>query len=425
MTSLPCRLMVPGLLAACGLLSGCQKAQEAEASTALALPAAADPIVITVAPVEARKVQRRASVVGTLNGFEEITMTPKVEGRVETIHFDVGGRVKPGTPMLELDSVDYRLAVEEAERGLETELAKLGVEQLPDATFDVEELPSVTRSRLLMENARRRADRSRTLFQTNAASQDAYEQSQSDLQVAEATLKQSRLDARTAMAAVRHGQAVLDVARQKLSETKLAAPTFLPGPEFGDTPFEYVVTRRLVSVSEMVRAFPSTPVFELVIDDILKFRTAVPERYLSQVHVGQPVEIRVEAWPDQVFPAAITRIEPSINPENRTFIVEALVPNRDHRLMSGGFAKAEAVLDENAHALSVPLEAVVQFAGVTKVFRVVDGIAQEVVVRLGGRGEGWVEVIGDLQPGETIVTSGQSKLSEGTAVRIREEQPRG
>ncbi len=74
--------------------------------------------------------------------------------------------------------------------------------------------------------------------------------------------------------------------------------------------------------------------------------------------------------------------------------------------MCGGFAKAEAVLDENAHALAVPLDAIVQFAGVTKVFRVVNDAAEEVVIRLGGRGPGWVEVIGDLSAGDSVATSG-------------------
>jgi len=403
------------------LTTGCHKA--ADAQLAKAEVAAPDPVVVTVAPVETRKVQRRASVVGTLTGFEEFTMTPKVEGRVEKILFDVGGRVKPGTTMLELDAVDYQLAVEEAERGLETELARLGVEKMPAEPFEIEQLPSVVRARLMAENAKRRADRQRNLFQTNAVSQEIYEQSLTDQEVAQASYTQARFDARTTWASVRHRQAVLDVTKQKLEETNLRAPKFDPGPEFGKTPVSYVVAKRMVSVSEMVRAFPSTPVFELVIDDILKFKTAIPERYLPLVHVGQKVELKVEAWPNEVFPATVSRIEPCITPENRTFLVEALVPNSDHRLMAGGFAKAEAVLDENARALAVPLDAIVQFAGVTKVFRVADNAVSEVVVKLGGRGPGWVEVIGDLKGSDTVVTSGQSKLSDGTPIRIREAVP--
>ncbi len=156
-------------------------------------------------------------------------MTPKVEGRVATIRFDVGDRVDPGTVMLELDSVDHRLAVDEAERGLETELARLGTAQLPDASFDIEKLPSVTRARLVMENAKRRADRINTLFRSNAASEDSHEQRSPISTSRRRLLKQTRLDAQTALASVRLRQAQLAGARQKLVETSLAAPKFSRG----------------------------------------------------------------------------------------------------------------------------------------------------------------------------------------------------
>src|SRR5579871_5640096 len=91
----------------CGCSSG--SAQKAEPQNAKV--AEGDSVIpVSVAPVETRAVKRRVGVVGTLYGFEQITITPKVEGRIQTIHFDVGDRVPPNTCLLELDSVDYRLA---------------------------------------------------------------------------------------------------------------------------------------------------------------------------------------------------------------------------------------------------------------------------------------------------------------------------
>jgi len=63
-----------------------------------------------------------------------VTITPEVEGRVLKIHHDVGDTVRPGDTLLELDPADFRLAVAEARRGLERELAKLG---RPTRGFDV------------------------------------------------------------------------------------------------------------------------------------------------------------------------------------------------------------------------------------------------------------------------------------------------
>lgn len=180
----------------------------------------------------------------------------------------------------------------------------------------------------------------------------------------------------------------------------------------------------MASVGEMVRAFPSTPVFELVIDDVLKLHVMVPERYMSQVQMGLDVEVRVEAYPNEVFPGKVARINPTVDPQSRSFDVEAHIPNSDHRLKHGGFAKAEVIVGRAAEALTVPIEAVTRFAGVSKVFTVSEETAREVEITIGTQGPGWVEALGGLQAGDVVVTSGQSKLANGTRVTVRENVAR-
>jgi RND family efflux transporter MFP subunit len=161
-------------------------------------------------------------------------------------------------------------------------------------------------------------------------------------------------------------------------------------------------------------------VFELVLDDVLKLHVMVPERYMAQVRMGLDVEVRVEAYPNEVFPGKVARINPTIDPQSRAFDVEAHVLNPDHRLRHGGFAKADVVVGTADKAITVPLEAVTRFAGVSKVFTVRDETAQEVEIAIGFQGPGWVEVLGGLQVGDEVVTSGQSKLANGTRVTVRE-----
>jgi RND family efflux transporter MFP subunit len=132
------------------------------------------------------------------------------------------------------------------------------------------------------------------------------------------------------------------------------------------------------------------------------------------------VEVTVDAYPNEVFPGKVARINPTIDPQSRSFDVEAHIPNQDHRLKHGGFAKAEVIVGASDHAITVPLEAVSRFAGVTKVFKVVEGVAQEVEIATGTQGEGWIEAVGSLQAGDVVVTSGQSKLANGTKVVVRQ-----
>lgn len=184
------------------------------------------------------------------------------------------------------------------------------------------------------------------------------------------------------------------------------------------SPLSGSVVRRLVSVGEYVR--PGTPLFDLVDDDPLKLRGDVPERFADEIADGQPVQIKVDAYPDQTFDGTLVRISPAANPENRSITVEAEVPNPERRLKAGFYASASIVTRADAEALVVPETAVITFAGVTKLFVVRDDIAYERQVRVGTRDDmGLVEVLEGLHPDEIVATSGLAKLENGRAVTIR------
>lgn len=407
---------------------GCEAKSQPDSGAAPADTQATEapaPVTVTTVPVATRAVERTIPVVGTLNGFEEITISPKIEGRVSRLFFDIGDRVASEAVLAELEDVDYRLAVEQAERTLEQELARLGLTELPGPDFDPESNPTIVSARLLQENAQQQYERQQKLFAERASSAESFQRAETELKVAAAALIQARLQVQATAAAVRQRLSAVEAARQKLTDTRVAAPRIEPlklsasGPALPADALSYVVAERMVSVGEMVRAFPTTPIYRLVLDDLLKFKATVPERYVSQILVGQDVRLTVEAWSGEKFPGTVSRINPTVDVQNRTFEIEVTLLNRDHRLKPGGFAKAEVVTSPAAQALVLPLESLIRFAGVTKVFRIRGGKAEEVLVKLGARGPDWFEVLGELQAGDEIVTSGQTRLANGTPVRTR------
>jgi membrane fusion protein (multidrug efflux system) len=159
-------------------------------------------------------------------------------------------------------------------------------------------------------------------------------------------------------------------------------------------------------------------------DDPLKFRAAVPERFVGDIKVGQKVGVTVEAYPD-TFPGTVSRINPQIDPANRTFQVEILVANAKHQLRPGGFARGHVDTRMQPNIVFVPQESVVTFAGVNKVFTVRDGKAAEVPIELGDRDGDEVEVIKGLRGSESVVVSGTSKLASGMPVEVKSEGDRG
>ena len=132
-----------------------------------------------------------------------------------------------------------------------------------------------------------------------------------------------------------------------------------------------------------------------------------------------PVQFNVDNYPGESFTGSVYLISPSVSMASRAFGVGALVTNTDFRLKANTFARGTLVLERAVPTPMIPLEAVVSFAGVTKVFVVETNVARARPVRVGRIQSGRQEIVAGLRPGETVVISGQSRLSDGTAVAIQ------
>jgi len=165
---------------------------------------------------------------------------------------------------------------------------------------------------------------------------------------------------------------------------------------------------------------PGTVVFRLVQDDPLKFRGEVPEREVPSLQPGQEVRITVDPYPGESFAGRVSRVGAASDPTARSLTFEAQVPNHDRRLRPGFFGHGDVVVRRDERAVAVPRAAVTTFAGVTKVFVVEDGVAREREVALGvDLGDGWVEITQGVARGAPVVTSGLSRLADGSPVVVR------
>jgi RND family efflux transporter MFP subunit len=378
-------------------------------------------VTVTVEPVACRSVQRRVEALGTLHGYEEVSIAAKVDGRVRRIHCDVSDAVKPGDLLVEFDPTDYELLLRQAERSYRADLVKLGVEELPaGAKFEVERLPAVTQARERMNNAKRRFDRVLTLAPTGAATAEELTDKTADYRAAEAEYRSQILLARSLVATAEMKREGLAIARQQLQDMNIRAPVPMQ-PVPGVESVTYVVAQRAVSEGSFVKT--GTEVCKLVIDRVLKLRVLVPERYGNEVRRGQQVEVSTAAHP-QACAGRVARINPTVDPANRTFQVEIEVPNPEGKLKPGGFARAAILTRCDREVATVPLEALTTFAGITKIFLVNDGHAREVRVTLGVQTTEWVEVAYPALPrGARVVLSGQSALAEGTPLAVRIPAP--
>jgi membrane fusion protein (multidrug efflux system) len=378
---------------------------------------ASDPatVSVTIQPVTYRTVQRSVETIGTLYGYEEVSIAAKLDGRVRRILHDVSDAVRPGDLLMEFDPTDYELLLGQADKSLRVDLVKLGVNELP-ANFDVERLPAVMQARERMNNAKLRLERVRFLARSSSATAEELTDRTADARAAEAEFNHQILQARSLVATVEMKREGLAIARQQLRDMAIKVPK--PSqPVPGMNGATYIVSQRSVSEGSFVRT--GTEVCKLVIDRVLKLKVLVPERYSHEIQRGQTVEVFTASQPAP-FAGRVARINPTVDPVNRTFQVEIEIPNPDGKLKPGSFAKAAILTKRDSQVATVPLEALTTFAGITKVFVMQNGQAKEVRVALGVQNTDWAEITQPSLPRDAqVVVSGQANLADGTPIVVR------
>lgn len=404
----------------CIALIGCERAPAAAAS-----PRSVDAKPITLTPIVTREAVRQVIVTGTIFGEQDVLVSAKVPGRVREVLADLGDVTDAGATLARIDQTDYTLAVGEQRAALSASLAKVGLPELPEGTIDLAQLPEVARATAEEANARSRLDRARLLYERTPPliSEQDFADIRTQFQVAATTAAVARLNADAQIADARVRASALRTAEQRLADTTITAPRELP--------LRYRVAERRVSVGELVTQ--GQALFRLVATDRVKFRGRVPERYAGRVSPGARTSLRIDAIPEPVL-ASVTRVAPAVDVESRSFEVEIEADNASGALKPGSFAHASIDLGAEAGVRFVPDEAVVTFAGVSRVYSVREGKAVEHRVTLGpavqgqreiltdGRGrtalEGIAEVVvspGNLRAGQPVITTSPSAASAPTS----------
>lgn len=229
-------------------------------------------------------------------------------------------------------------------------------------------------------------DRAKKLFEEKLISKQEYDQLSTTYQANEANL---------------------ELRRQHLRDVKIIAP------------FEGVVGARSVSPGQVISKNTSiTWVTDL---DPVKVEVSVPERFLGQLKVNQPLDIKVAAYPKENFRGKVYFVAQNVNPVDRTALIKAELPNPDHKLKPGMFANLELTMAIRENAIVIPEVALTRVLDNNKAMVYIVGsnnVAQIRPVELGIRMPGEVEIIKGIQAGENVIVEGIQKTIPGNPVKI-------
>ena len=378
--------------------TGCSKSQ--------ANNAAADPAAVHIYTVVEETTRRRVQAVGSLLALEESTLSAEVEGRVDRVLADVGDTVKEGQPLIELDRRELELDVEQQQGLVRQVRAQLGIGPHDPPPSDPQKLASVERAAADLFDADRKYSRAEQMFKDSLISQQQLDEAASRYQSTKAIYNVALQEVDRLKAQLISSEASERLAEKKLTDATIRAP--FPGS----------VKTRDVHPGEYVRV--QSPVMVLVRTDQLRARLAVPERWAGWIKDGALIDLHVEAFPGETFQARISRINPAVSQDSRTFEAEALLANKDGRLKPGFFAQASIPSEREEKTIFVPDQAVNYRYGVYKVFLVQGDRVSERQIRPAGQTEDdrgkRFEIAEGLKPGDRIAVALSGELHDGDAV---------
>lgn len=318
------------------------------------------PVVISTTKVKKASWQDHIKAVGTLVAYNGVDISPQANGQIMKILFKSGQVVPKNKPLILLDA-----RLDKAD--LANYEAKLAL-----AKIDYE--------------------RKSALLKSNAISKSGVDK---------------------ALATLREAQAMVERTKVFIDYKTILAP------------FDGKMGLSQVNVGQYLKTGASYGTIQAL--DPLLVNFGIPEQELSRVNLGDKIDITVDAYPKQAFKGKITAINAVVDQTTRNITIQSTIPNPMKILYPGMFVNVTVILPKAQNVLVVPQTTIAYSLYGDTVYVVSkqkdkEGktalIAKQRFVKLGEQRARSIVVTTGVKAGETVVTSGQLKLQNGSHVKV-------
>ncbi|MEQ8345172.1 MAG: efflux RND transporter periplasmic adaptor subunit [Sneathiellaceae bacterium] len=347
-----------------------QGIKEKMISQAIAQQQAGGSITISAEEAKAATWQDRLESVGSLQAVQGTDLAPEVAGVVTSVNFSSGQDVAKGTLLVEIND-----SVEEA---------------------------ALTGEQASAAQARKQFERYQTLAKRGDQSQSSLDEQRAAWQQAQSSVDQT--------------------------EAQIAQKNIL-------APFDGRLGIRQVNLGQYVSA--GTVLVTLQDLNSIYVNFSMPAQHLAKLKVGLELDVTTDAYPGETFKAKLTSLDAVVDQATRNITVQGTLPNPDRKLLPGLFVNVRVLLPASQEVITVPETAITYSLFGDSVYLVEGSGDQQTVkqifVTVGARRGDEVAISGELKAGDMVVTSGQTKLRNGTAVKVnnsvslgpRSDLPRG
>jgi len=346
-----------------------------------------------VSPMFPSKALTVLNASGYVVAQRKASVASKATGRLQELHVEEGKRVKENDVLAVLENKDLMGTVDEARAALKVAKAAL---EIAEAELD--------EATLIFE-------RNKSLRESGAVSQQAFE-------AAEARYKKALADELRARFGVNRAEAALRTAEVNLEYSYIRAP------------FDGVILTKNADVGEVVAPFGAAvnaraAVVSMADMSSLMVEVDVSESSLEKVKVGGATEIALDALPHDRFPGRVHMIVPTADRAKATVLTKVKFDRIDEKVLPEMSAKVAFLTrplkeDEHKPFLAIPVSAVATAGNKEVVFRIEGNQAHEVAVTTARQWGDSVEVIAGLKEGDMIVLKPDASLREGRRVAVKE-----
>jgi multidrug efflux system membrane fusion protein len=362
------------------------------------------PVPVVVAMVSQRDVPINVDVIGNVEAYSTISVKAQVGGELTKVSFHEGDSVKKGDLLFTIDGRPLEAQLSQAQANLARDTAALSQAQA-----------NLARDIANEKYSQDQASRYRGLFDQGVVSREQADQMRSSADALSQTLLADKAAIESARAQIVADKAAVENVEVQLSYTTIESPINGRTGSIAVKQGNVVAanTTDLMTITEVQPIYVTFSVPEAQLGDI--------KRYMGQ---GQlPVHAAPQADAGTQETGVLTFIDNSVDATTGTIKLKGTFPNADNKLWPGEFVRVTLGLTTRPHATVVPNQAVQtgqdgQFVYVVKKDRTVEmrpvvtgtRVDQELVIDRG------------LEPGETVVTEGQLRLTPGSHVQVQDSR---
>ena len=340
------------------------------------------------------------SLAGQFQPYQVVDVHPKVTGFMVKINVDIGDRVRKGETLAVLEVPELNAQLKGTV--FEVERAK---DDLLRAQHEIKRAEAI--------HSALHADYER-LLETSKAQPGLIAQQELDDAQSKDLSSESQVDAAKAAAAAAQQHA--EVAHTDNDRVQaIQNYTNVVAPLDGVIVWRYADTGALIQSGTNSNE-QDIPIVRLSQSGLLRLRMPIPENDIQFVHIGDPMQVRVDAI-GRSFTGKIVRFTRDVNFETRTMETEIDVENQDLSISPGMYANTEMQLARASNVTTIPVEALVLKGNREAVYSL--DASNRIHIRtvdVGLQGSKLAEIKSGLKPGDRVVLGGQENYTEGEQV---------